>query len=80
VLSIPAFVGVVGGVVLLANRSDVLGGTVLGLTVIYIIGLALVHSALTSIFQAAVYMYTQGVVDQTRGFPVKLLRDSMVAK
>jgi hypothetical protein len=44
------------------------------------IGLALVQSALASIFQAAVYMYTQGITDDVRGFPVKLLKGAMQPK
>jgi hypothetical protein len=50
------------------------------LSVLYIILLALVQSALVSIFQAALYLYTQGVKDQTQGFPVILLQGAMTAR
>ena len=55
------------------------------LAIVYLIGLALVQSALQSIFQAAVYLYASGgeiapALDGPRGFPVQLLRQAMVAK
>jgi len=79
-LMIPGVLAVVGGMMLIAAHNLALGGLVLALAVIYFIALSLVHSALVSIFQAAVYMYTQGVVDEAQGFPVKLLQGAMAAK
>jgi hypothetical protein len=55
-----------------------------GLAIIYFLGLALVQSALQSIFQAAVYLYASGGALQRelepQGFPVQLLQRAMVAK
>ncbi len=61
----------------MAKAGAMLGLMVLGLAIAYIVILALIQSALHSIFQAAVYTYTQGVTDATHAFPVKLLRDAM---
>jgi Family of unknown function (DUF6159) len=77
-LLIPGFVGVFTGMATLVH-SATLGGLVLLFSFLYFIVLALIHSALVSIFQAAIYMYTQGVADQRTGFPVALLRDAMSA-
>jgi hypothetical protein len=76
-LFIPAVMAIVAGIYLMATVSAMLGFLVLGIAITYILALALIQSTLHSIFQAAVYMYTQGVSDQTRAFPVILLRDSM---
>jgi hypothetical protein len=76
-LTIPGIVGVIAGVVQLAQHNGMLGGSLIGLSILYFIALALVHSALISIFQAALYLFTQGVTDQTHGFPVKLLKGAM---
>jgi cytochrome c biogenesis protein CcdA len=76
-LFLPGMIGVFASFYVMGAVSTSLGFVVLGMAITYIIALALVQSALHSIFQAAVYMYTQGVPDETRAFPVKLLRDSM---
>ena len=79
-LTIPGILGVIAGVAQLAQHNDMLGGSLIGLSVIYFIALALIHSALISIFQAALYLFTQGVQDQTHGFPVQLLQGAMTTK
>jgi hypothetical protein len=76
-LMLPAFLVIGFSVYLMSAASATLGLTVLGLAIIYILALALIQSALHSIFQAAVYMYTQGMSDVTHAFPVKLLRDAI---
>jgi hypothetical protein len=82
-LGIPGIIGIVAGVIQLAQNHTTLGGTMLGISVLYFVLLALVQSALAAIFQAAVYMYTQGVTDSSprgQGFPVTLLRDAMSSR
>ena len=79
-LSIPGVIGVVAGVMQLAAHNAPVGATLIAISVLYFVLLALVQSALSAIFQAAVYMYTQGITDNARGFPVVLLRDAMRAK
>ncbi len=76
-LFLPGFLAIFFSIFLFATASGVLGLIVLGAAVTYILALALVQSTLHSIFQAAVYMYTQGVTDETHAFPVKLLRGAM---
>lgn len=76
-LMLPGFLVIGFSVYLMSAVSATLGLMVLGLAIIYILALALIQSALHSIFQAAVYMYTQGMSDVTHAFPVKLLRDAM---
>ena len=76
-LFIPGVVGIMTSVYLMATVSAIVGLLVLGMAVVYIVGLALIQSALHSIFQAALYMYTQGVPDGTRAFPVQLLRGAI---
>jgi hypothetical protein len=51
----------------------------IAIAVIYMIVLSLIQSALQAIFQAAVYLHTQGgIVDlRTQGFPVRLLDGAM---
>jgi hypothetical protein len=57
---------------------------ILGCAVTYFILLALVQSALYSIFQAAVYVYTQNALlalgQDSCGFPIELVRDSLYEK
>jgi hypothetical protein len=74
---IVGIVGIIAGVTQLAQHHTYFGAALIGVSVLYFVLLGLVQSALSSIFQAAVYMYTQGVTDQTRGFPVTLLKDAM---
>jgi hypothetical protein len=76
-LFIPAIAAIALSFYLMSTVSVVVGALVLGMAVCYTIGLALIQSALHSIFQAALYMYTQGVPDETRAFPVQLLRGAM---
>jgi hypothetical protein len=76
-LFLPALFAIFFSVYLMAGVSATLGLLVLGMAIVYIVGLALIQSALHSIFQAALYMYTQGVPDETRAFPVQLLRGAM---
>jgi len=51
---------------------------------IYFLILGVIHSALTSIFQAALYLYASGstaeISSMPQGFPVELLQRAMVAK
>lgn len=77
VLMLPAIAAVVIGVMVAAATTPLLGFMIIGAAVVYLILLSLVHSALVSIFQAAIYMYTQGVTDNQRGFPVQLLKSAM---
>jgi hypothetical protein len=59
---------------------------VIGCWVVYVMLLALVQSALQSIFQAAVYMFAQGALLSPsqapggHGFPVELVRNAMYEK
>jgi hypothetical protein len=76
-LMLPGLAAGAAGFFLMASTSAFLGLMLIGVAVTYVIGLALIQSALQSIFQAAVYLHTQGVPDATRAFPVKLLRDAM---
>jgi len=79
-LAIPAYVlGGLGFYLMFAGGATALGLGLISLAIVYIILLALIQSALQSIFQAAVYMYTQGVSGGP-GFPVTLLRDAMAQK
>ncbi|HTW93291.1 MAG TPA: DUF6159 family protein, partial [Tepidisphaeraceae bacterium] len=76
-LFLPAVVAIGLAVYLMAGVSASLGLMLLAVAIVYIIALALIQSTLHSIFQAALYMYTQGVPDETHAFPVKLLKDAM---
>ena len=56
------------------------GGSAMALTlvvaaIVYLVVLSLIQSALQAIFQAAVYMHTQGVYGEA--FPVRLLNGAM---
>jgi hypothetical protein len=62
---------------MMSGPASAAGIVLLGAGVLYIIALALIQSALHSIFQAALYMYTQGVSDSTGAFPAKLLGGAM---
>lgn len=85
-LAIPAILLIAGGVyVAVALHSMVLAGACILIGVILFLALALVQSALQSIFQAAVYLYASGnqaqvATEGPRGFPVQLLRQAMAAK
>jgi hypothetical protein len=75
-LSIPAFLVIVLGVV---SGSVAAMVACIGLAVVYLLALALVQSALQSIFQAAVFLYARnGEVPQ--GFEAGLLSSAMVSK
>ena len=76
-LFLPAIAAVVAAAYLMAAVSPVAGLLLMGLAVTYIIALALIQSTLHSIFQAALYMYTQGVTDETGAFPVKMLKEAV---
>jgi hypothetical protein len=78
-LAIPAWIGIGFGAYSFATDSTTVAFISIGLSVLYLIVLALIQSALQSIFQAAVYMYTQGVAGGP-GFPVVLLKDAMAQK
>jgi hypothetical protein len=75
-LNLPGVAIIVFGVMAIGGNA-MLGGVLIGVGVLYMIALALIHSALTSIYQAAIYMYTQGITDDAQGFPVKLLKGAM---
>lgn len=76
-LLIPGLAMAPFSIYLMGTVSSVLGITVLAVGIVYIIALALIQSALHSIFQAALYMYTQGVTDPTGAFPGNLLGGAM---
>lgn len=80
-LSIPAFALAGFGIYSGSSRHNMpLAIAAVAVAIVYMIALSLVQSALQSIFQAAVYMYTQGVTGGPQGFPVKLLQDAMSHK
>ena len=75
-LSIPAIVLIVVGIF---SGSLAAIAACVGLAVIYFVILALIQSALQSIFQAAVYLYARdGQVPE--GFGAELLGSAMVAR
>ncbi|MEJ2697289.1 MAG: DUF6159 family protein [Candidatus Sulfobium sp.] len=75
-LGIPAFLFIVLGI---ATGSGAATVFVICLAAVYLIGLALVQSALQAIFQAALYMYARsGEVPQ--GFSAGLLNNAMVQR
>jgi len=83
-LMLPAIAGFVAGAMVLAS-SAVLGLALIIISILYILILSLVQSALQSIFQAAVYLYALDpallsvpLSDGTRGFPVKLVAGAIV--
>jgi hypothetical protein len=86
VLSLPAFALVVLGIYLTAGAH--LGPApviaTIAIAVLYLITLALIQSALQSIFQAAVYLYASGNEGrhqlQSHGFPVELVGNAMTSK
>jgi hypothetical protein len=85
ILLLPVFVLVPATIILTAGmHSPILILIILGCAASYIILLALVQSALHSIFQAAVYVYTQNALlsptEDACGFPVELVRDSLYEK
>jgi len=63
-----------------SNGNQALMMTAIGVGVVYLVGLALIQSALQSIFQAAIYMHTQGISGGPEGFPVKLLKPAMTTR
>ena len=75
-LALPAFAVIV--LSLFSGHIAVIGGCI-ALAVVYLIGLALVQSALQSIFQAAVFLYARdGQVPA--GFEAELLGNAMLRK
>jgi hypothetical protein len=81
-LGLPGYAMIFGAIYMGAAMSSGMVTLVLiGLAVVYLIGLALISSVLQSIFQAAVYMYTQNAlmatVENGRGFPVQLVKHAM---
>jgi hypothetical protein len=75
-LNLPAVIIAVIGIFLwISGQAMALAVTCIGAAIVYTIVLALIQSALQSIFQAAVYMHTQEV--HAPGFPVKLLANAM---
>ncbi len=56
-------------------HNAAIGIGLIGLAVVYLVGLALVQATLQSIFQAAVYLYTTGVHDH--GFPTDLMCEAI---
>jgi hypothetical protein len=68
----------------ITSRNWTAAGAIIGLGVLYFIVLALVFSALKSIFQAALYLYASGVAADAstmpQGFPVILLQQAVRAK
>jgi len=86
-LALPAFFLMFGAIFMAASfHSPYLLFVLVGCGVVYLILLALVQSALQSIYQAAVYMYAQGALLSPsqapggHGFPVQLVRDAMYQK
>ena len=79
-LALPAFaIGIFGVYVYTAMQSAALAIVCIAIAVIYMIVLSLIQSALQSIFQAALYMHTQGDVPPG-GFPVQLLNGAMAQR
>jgi hypothetical protein len=79
-LGIPGFALVaIGLFVIGADQLPLMIGCI-ALGIAYFLILSLIQSALQAIFQAAVYMHTQGVSGGTFGFPVKLLSGAMGQK
>jgi hypothetical protein len=77
-LGLPAYALIFFGLAMARNLG---GGKMVAacvaLAVVYLIFLALVQSALMSIFHAALYMYTQGAMSGGQGFPVTLLKGAL---
>jgi len=80
-LALPAFgVGALGAYAYVARQNVVAAVACVIVAVIYMIILSLIQSALAAIFQAAVYMHTQGALTASvgpQGFPVRLINDAM---
>jgi len=79
-LSLPAIgLIVLGGYAWVSVRNGPAAAMCIAIAVVYMIVLSLIQSALQAIFQAAVYLHTQGgVVDlRSQGFPVRLLDGAM---
>jgi hypothetical protein len=80
-LSLPALALAAFGIYAGASlKNTMLAVAAIGVAILYMVVLSLIQSALQSIFQAAVYMYTRGVTGGPQGFPVKLLQDAMSHK
>ncbi len=58
-LNLPGIAGIIAGVVLMSGGTAVLGGLLLGVSVLYMILVSLVQSVLQVIFQTALYMYAR---------------------
>ena len=76
-LFLPGIGALFFGGYLMVDVSRPVGLAVMGTAVTYFVLLALVQSALHSIFQAALYVHTQGITDATGAFPVRLLNGAM---
>jgi hypothetical protein len=75
-LGLPAYALIVLGII---SGTWTVAALCIALAVIYLIGLALVQSALQSIFQAAVYLYARhGRVPE--GFQAEFLSEAMVRR
>ncbi|MGB7159614.1 MAG: hypothetical protein WBD40_16220 [Tepidisphaeraceae bacterium] len=61
------------------RHNTVAAASCIVVAIVYMIILSLIQSALQAIFQAAVYMHTQGAMTHAgpQGFPVRLLNDAM---
>jgi hypothetical protein len=86
-LMLPGFLLLVAAMFAVSSfHSPYLFLVVIGCWVVYVMLLALVQSALQSIFQAAVYMFAQGALLSPsqapggHGFPVELVRNAMYEK
>jgi hypothetical protein len=75
-LGIPGLALIAFGFYVGVNQNAAVAAACITLGIVYFILLSLVQSALQAIFQAALYMHTQGV-DGPQGFPVKLLSQAM---
>jgi hypothetical protein len=67
-----------GGYALVAMHNNFLGVFGVGLAIMYLIGLGLVQSTLQAVFQAAVYLHTQGIHDH--GFAPELMNGVIQTK
>ena len=77
-LALPGIVVAGVGVYFLTANNAMLGVVCIGVALLYMIAVALVQSTLQAIFQAAVYLHTQGIHDH--GFSAELMSGAIVAK
>lgn len=76
-LGIPGLALIGIGFFIFGTQSLPLAIMCVGAGIVYFLILSLVQSALQAIFQAAVYMHTQGISGGAYGFPVQLLSGAM---